>query len=97
MVAVMSERNYTAGYNDGSLTRGAALDMIDTAASEADPLNALEALYHLWMGHSAHGAADAYTLAEYLREYVSEACMDLDGDAIRANGPKDSDYTGISA
>lgn len=93
----MSERNYTSGYNDGSLTRGDALGMIENAGSAADPLDALEALHHLWLGHSEHGAADAYTLAEYLREYVAEACMDLDGDAIRADGPRDSDYTGISA
>lgn len=90
----MTEYNYTTDYNDGSLTRGEALDMIGTAAREPD---GLEALYHLWIGHSDHGCADAEELAETLREYVSEACMDIDGDAIRANGPKDSDYTGISA
>ncbi len=89
-------RNYTADFNDGSLTRGEALDMIGTAESAADPFDALSALAHLWMGHNEHDCTDAASYAEFLREYVSEACMDLDGDAIRADGPKDSDYTGIS-
>lgn len=94
--APSNQHNFTPDYNDGSLTRGEALDMIMDAGGEDDPLDALEALHHMWIGHSDHGCADAYSLAEYLRDYVAEACMDMDGDAIRSDGPRDSDFTGIS-
>ncbi len=89
----MTDYNYTPDYNDGSLTRGEADDMIAQCGNMDD----LEALHHLWVGHSQHGQTSPETLVEYLYGYVRDACMDMDGDAIRANGPRDSDYTGISA
>lgn len=94
----MTEYNYTLDYNDSSLTRGEALDMIDDADGDsADALDALKALAHLWLGHNQQGFDAPHQYADFLREYVAECCMDMDGDAIRANGPRDSDYTGISS
>lgn len=77
-----------------TLTRSDALDLIDEAEQEGH--ESLCALAHLWIGHNEHDCATAEDYAAFLRDYVDEGCMDVNGDEIRSRGPCGSDDSGIS-
>lgn len=76
-----------------TLTRGDAQNMVDIRRGD---MTSLTELLVEWTGNdSAADDKSPAELADFLHEYVSEMCMDVDGDSIRSNGPKDSDDSGI--
>ena len=76
-----------------TLTRSEAMSLIDEALAGPDDSEDIRSLCLAWIGHDEFDGTLEET-AEVLREYVDECCLT---DAVRSNGPRDDDDTGLPA